>query len=107
MPWSERIVLPVASPPPHGPQLARRVHLRRLEGTFMKLIGIVLIVFGVLGLALGGFSYTTRERVVDLGPLKVDADKEHSLPIAPIAGVAAVIAGVALVVVGGKSRIGG
>ncbi len=73
----------------------------------MKLIGIVLIVFGVLGLAMGGFSYTTRERVVDLGPLKVDADKEHSLPIAPIAGVAAVIAGVALVVVGGKSRIGG
>jgi uncharacterized membrane protein YidH (DUF202 family) len=73
----------------------------------MKLIGIVLIVFGVLALAMGGFSYTTRERVVDLGPLKVDADKEHSLPIAPIAGVVAVIAGVALVVVGGKSRVGG
>jgi uncharacterized membrane protein YidH (DUF202 family) len=73
----------------------------------MKLIGIVLIVFGVLALAMGGFSYTTRERVVDLGPVKVDADKQHSLPIAPIAGVAAVVAGVALVVVGGKSRIGG
>ena len=73
----------------------------------MKLIGIVLIVFGVLALAMGGFSYTTKERVVDLGPLKVDADKEHSLPIAPIAGVAAVVAGIALVVVGGKSRIGG
>ena len=73
----------------------------------MKLIGIVLIVFGVLALAMGGFSYTTKERVVDLGPLKVDADKEHSLPVAPIAGVAAVAAGIALVVVGGKSRIGG
>ena len=73
----------------------------------MKLIGIVLIVLGVLGLALGGFSYTTRERVVDLGPLKVDADKEHSLPVAPIAGVAAVVAGVALVVVGGKTGIKG
>ena len=73
----------------------------------MKLIGIVLIVLGVLGLALGGFSYTTRERVVDLGPLKVGADKEHSLPVAPIAGVAAVIAGVALVVVGGKTGIKG
>ena len=57
----------------------------------MKLIGIVLIVFGVLGLALGGFQYTTRDRVVDLGPLKVDSDKQHSLPIAPIAGVAALI----------------
>ena len=70
----------------------------------MKIIGICLIVFGVLGLALGGFNYTTRERVVDLGPLKVDADKEHSLPIAPIAGVAALVGGIALVMVGSKSR---
>jgi hypothetical protein len=73
----------------------------------MKVIGIVLIVFGVLALALGGFSYTTRERVVDLGPLKVDADKQHSVPIAPIAGVAALLGGIVLVVVGGKSRTGG
>jgi uncharacterized membrane protein YidH (DUF202 family) len=70
----------------------------------MKLIGICLIVLGVLALAFGGFNYTTRERVVDLGPLKVDADKEHSLPIAPIAGVAALVGGIVLVVVGTKSR---
>ena len=70
----------------------------------MKLIGICLIVLGVLGLALGGLSYTTRERVVDLGPLKVDADKEHNLPIAPIAGVAALVGGIALVLVGSKGR---
>jgi drug/metabolite transporter (DMT)-like permease len=71
---------------------------------FVKIIGICLIVVGVLALAFGGFSYTTRERVVDLGPLKVDADKEHRMPIAPIAGVAALVGGIALVVVGGKSR---
>ena len=70
----------------------------------MKIIGICLIVLGVLGLALGGFSYTTRERVVDLGPLKVDADKEHSLPIAPIAGVAALVGGIVLVMAGSKGR---
>lgn len=70
----------------------------------MKIIGICLIVVGVLALAFGGFSYTTRERVVDLGPLKVDADKEHSLPVAPIAGVGALVAGIALVMVGSKSR---
>jgi hypothetical protein len=69
----------------------------------MKLIGIVLIVFGVLGLALGGFQYTTRERVVDLGPLKVDADKTHNVPIAPIAGVAALVGGIALVLAGSKT----
>jgi uncharacterized membrane protein YidH (DUF202 family) len=71
----------------------------------MKLIGICLIVFGVLALAFGGFNYTTRERVVDLGPLKVDADKQHSLPIAPIAGVGALIGGIALVVAGSRTRV--
>jgi uncharacterized membrane protein YidH (DUF202 family) len=73
----------------------------------MKLIGICLIVLGVLALALGGFNYTTRERVVDLGPLKVDADKNHSVPIAPIAGVAALVGGIALVMVGSKTGIKG
>ena len=71
----------------------------------MKIIGICLIVFGVLGLAMGGFSYTTRERVVDLGPLKVDADKQHSLPITPIAGGAALIGGIALLMVGSRTRV--
>jgi len=71
----------------------------------MKLIGIALIVVGVLALAFGGFSYTTRERVVDIGPVKVDADKEHTMPIAPIAGVAALVGGIALVMVGAKSRV--
>ena len=70
----------------------------------MKLIGIVLIIVGVLGLAYGGFSYTTREKVVDLGPLQVTADKEKTVPIAPIAGVAALVGGIALVLVGSKAR---
>ena len=70
----------------------------------MKIAGICLIVLGVLALALGGINYTTRERVVDLGPLKVDADKQHSLPIAPIAGVAALVGGIVMVMAGSKSR---
>jgi uncharacterized membrane protein YidH (DUF202 family) len=80
------------------------VHEIAKEG-LMKLIGIALIVVGVLALAFGGFSYTTRERVVDIGPVKVDADKEHTMPIAPIAGVAALVGGIALVMVGAKSRV--
>jgi uncharacterized membrane protein YidH (DUF202 family) len=70
----------------------------------VKIIGICLIVVGVLALAFGGFNYTTRERVVDLGPLKVDADKQHSLPIAPIAGVAALVGGIVMVMAGAKTR---
>jgi len=70
----------------------------------MKLIGVVLIVFGVLALAYGGFTYTKREKIVDLGPLQVNADREKTVPIAPIAGVGALIGGIALVLVGSKTR---
>ena len=70
----------------------------------MKLIGIVLIVFGVLALAYGGFSYTKTDKVVDLGPLQVNAEHQKTVPIAPIAGVGALIGGIALVLVGSKSR---
>jgi uncharacterized membrane protein YidH (DUF202 family) len=73
----------------------------------VKIIGICLIVFGVLALAFGGFNYTTRDRVVDLGPLKVDANKEHHMPIAPIAGVAALIGGIVMVMAGSKTGIKG
>ena len=70
----------------------------------MKLIGVVLIVFGVLALAYGGFTYTKREKIVELGPLQVNADREKTVPIAPIAGVGALIGGIALVLVGSKTR---
>lgn len=71
----------------------------------MRILGVALIVLGIAALALGGFSFTTRERVLDAGPLKVDTTEEHSIPIAPIAGVTAVVAGIALVAVRGRSRV--
>lgn len=70
----------------------------------MKLIGIALIVLGVIALAIGGLSYTTRETVLDIGPLHATAEKEHNLPIAPIGGVAMLVVGAVLVVSGAKSR---
>jgi uncharacterized membrane protein YidH (DUF202 family) len=70
----------------------------------MKLLGMVLIVLGVIGLAYGGLSWTTREKVVDLGPLQVEQDKTHSLPLTPIAGGVCLIAGVLLVVSGGRQK---
>ena len=70
------------------------------------IVGILLIIVGVIALAYGGFNFTTHEqkRVVDLGPLKVDAnvEKEHSVPLPPILGVVAMVGGVALVWVGAK-----
>ena len=63
-------------------------------------LGIALIVLGVLALAYQGITYTTREKVVDLGPLKITADKEKSIPLPPILGALALAGGVVLVIVG-------
>jgi len=65
-------------------------------------LGIVLIVLGVLALAYQGITYTTREKVVDLGPLKITADKEKSIPLPPILGALALAGGVVLVIVGAR-----
>ncbi len=62
--------------------------------------GIVLIVLGLAALAYQGFSYTSRETVIDIGPIKATADTRKTVPIPPIAGVVAVVAGIALVFAG-------
>ena len=64
------------------------------------LLGIVLIVLGVFALAYQGITYTTREKVVDLGSLKITADKEKTIPMSPLLGALALAGGVVLVVVG-------
>jgi hypothetical protein len=66
------------------------------------LIGIVLIILGVVAFAWQGITYTTTERVVDLGPLKVDAKKEKTIPLPPVLGGLALAGGVILVAVGAR-----
>jgi len=68
------------------------------------LAGIVLIVLGVVALVYQGITYTRRETVVDIGPLHATADRERTLPIPPVLGVAAIAGGVALLVVGSRRR---
>ena len=67
-----------------------------------KMIGIVLIVLGLVGLAWGGFTYKTREKIVDLGPIQATREKTHNVPLPPIAGAAALIGGIVLVAAGKK-----
>jgi uncharacterized membrane protein YidH (DUF202 family) len=62
----------------------------------MKLLAIVLIVFGIIGLLYGGLSWTRSETVLDAGPIEVTADKRERLPIPPIAGALCLIGGVVL-----------
>ena len=70
----------------------------------MKLIGIVLVILGVVGLAYGGMTWTTKEKVVDVGPLQVTHDKTQSFPLPPIAGGVCLIAGVALLVTASRQH---
>ena len=64
------------------------------------LFGIVLMLVGALALAYQGFTYTRREKVLDIGPLHATAEKTESVPLPPIIGFVALAAGLILVVVG-------
>lgn len=65
-------------------------------------IGIILIVVGIAALAYQGITYTTREKVVDLGPIQVTSDKTRTLPLPPIVGGIALVGGIVVLVVGSK-----
>lgn len=66
------------------------------------LIGIILIVLGVIAFGYQGITYTTREKVVDIGPLQVSADKTKTIPLPPIVGGIALVGGIVLLVMGRK-----
>ena len=68
----------------------------------MKALGAILIVLGLVGLVWGGFTYTTREKVVDIGPIHASRDKTNNIPLPPIVGALALIGGIALLAVGRK-----
>jgi uncharacterized membrane protein len=68
------------------------------------IVGIALIVLGVVALAYQGITYTTREEVVDLGPLRVEAEERRTVPLPPILGGLALVGGVVLVVVGAREK---
>jgi uncharacterized membrane protein YidH (DUF202 family) len=71
-----------------------RKRARLMRGTV--LIAMLLIVGGIAALAVPYFTYTQKERVVDVGPIQIDADKTKQVNIPQIAAIAALIAGLAL-----------
>lgn len=70
----------------------------------MKLAGIILIVLGALALVYQGIRYTTQEKVIDFGPLQVTASERRSIPLPPIVGGVALVAGIALVLTDRKKK---
>ena len=67
-----------------------------------KTLGMILIAIGLVGLAWGGITYTTREKVVDIGPIHATRDETHNVPLPPIAGALALVGGIVLMVAGNK-----
>jgi len=66
----------------------------------LAVLGLVLIVLGIAGLALGHISFTTEKKVLDVGPATASVNEEHHIAVPDVAGVAAVGAGVVLLVIG-------
>ena len=66
------------------------------------IIAIILIALGIAAFAYQGITYTTREKVVDLGPIQVTAEKTKTFPLPPIVGAIAIVGGIVLLVMGSK-----
>ena len=69
----------------------------------MKPLGIILVVLGVLALIYQGFSYTTRKKVLDVGPIQATRQEHHAVSLPPILGALALIGGVVILVADRKS----
>ena len=70
----------------------------------MKILGIVLVALGLVGLLYGGFRWTERDKVVDLGPVEVTHQERKGIPVSPIAGAVILAAGVVLIVMDSRGR---
>ena len=65
----------------------------------MKPLGFILVVLGLLALVYGGISYSRQRTVLDMGPIKATATEQHNIPLSPIAGGIAIVAGMLLLIV--------
>jgi len=68
-----------------------------------SLAGLVLLILGVVSLAYQGITYTTHEKVLDVGPLQATKEEKHTLPLPPVLGCLALMGGVVLLATGAKN----
>ena len=66
------------------------------------LLGVILLIAGLAGLAWPVITYTKTEKVVDIGPVEVTAEREKHVPVPPIVGGLAAVAGVVIIVAGSR-----
>jgi len=70
----------------------------------IMLMGIVLIVLGVVALAYQGITYTSREKLIDIGPIQATQKTKKTIPLSPVLGGVALAGGIALVIIGIRAK---
>ena len=73
-----------------------------MDSKLITLIGIGLILLGIVAFAYQGITYTSREKIIDIGPIQTTADTQKTIPLSPLLGGLVLVGGIALVVVGAK-----
>jgi hypothetical protein len=68
----------------------------------MRSLGIILVVIGLVALVYTGFTFTTKEPIIDAGPIEISKNKKHSVSWPPIAGAVLLVSGILLIVTNKK-----
>jgi uncharacterized membrane protein len=68
----------------------------------ITLVGIALVLLGIVAFVYQGITYTSREKIIDIGPIQATADTKKTIPLSPLLGGLALVGGIVLVVVGAK-----
>ncbi len=66
----------------------------------LVIVGILLILLGIVALSYQRITYTSEEKIAEIGPLKATAEREKSIPLPPVLGGLALLVGAGMVVVG-------
>lgn len=75
-----------------------------LKTKFMKTVGIIILVVGLLITVFTGFNFVTKKKVVDVGKLEITQNKNHRLAWSPLIGVAVMVVGGAVLFYGAKRK---
>jgi hypothetical protein len=71
----------------------------------LTLVGIALIILGIVAFAYQGITYTSREKIIDIGPIQATADTKKTIPLSPLVGGAALVGGIVLVLVWSQESV--
>lgn len=69
-----------------------------------RLVGTILVIVGIVALVWGGISWTREETIVDLGPIEATAETRETIPLPPVLGGIALVAGIVLLVLPARRR---